>query len=83
MGLDLPRHLTHFTPESLGKMMRGVGLTNVKVRQKSRASWIRKAAKRHKTYHGVLRGSTACRFAAMLAEMRGRGNELIATAEKA
>jgi SAM-dependent methyltransferase len=81
MGLDLPRHLTHFTPATLAAMMRGQGLTEVRLRQKSRASWIRKAAKRAKD-GGVLKLSAAARIAAALAQMRGRGNELIATAVK-
>ena len=81
MGLDLPRHLTHFTPASLKKMMEGVGLTNVSVRQVSRASWIRKAGKRSKS-KSALRNASVARFASTMAQIRGRGNEIIATAEK-
>jgi len=81
MGLDLPRHLTHFTPASLRKMMEGVGLTNVRVRQVSRASWMRKAGKRAKT-SSMLKNATIARVAAWVAQRRGLGNEIIATAER-
>jgi 2-polyprenyl-3-methyl-5-hydroxy-6-metoxy-1,4-benzoquinol methylase len=81
MLLDLPRHLNHFTPGTLAAMMRDVGLTNIRVKVKSRASWVRKAATRAKE-PSIFTSSGAARVAAMAARMRERGNELIATAEK-
>jgi len=86
MGIDVPRHLNHFTPATLEAMMRREGMTDIRVRQKSRASWIRKAAKRAKgsggTLGNILKMSAASRVAAMIAQARGRGNEIIATAGK-
>jgi 2-polyprenyl-3-methyl-5-hydroxy-6-metoxy-1,4-benzoquinol methylase len=81
MGVDLPRHLTHFTPRTLEAMMRAEGLGQIQIRQKSRAGWIRKAAKRAGG-GGVCATSIGARLAARLAQMRGRGNEIIATAIK-
>jgi len=84
LGLDLPRHLTHFTPETLKTMMEREGMTQVCVRQASHVSWIRKGAKRA-TRGGMarmLRVSVAARIASMMERVAGKGNEIIATAEK-
>src|SRR5205807_107331 len=54
LGVDLPRHLTHFTPQTLGEMLRREGMTNITVRQVSHANWIRKAAKRNHSVAGKM-----------------------------
>ena len=46
-GLDLPRHLTHFTPHTLCMMLRRAGFERVEMRQQQRNSWIRHSAERH------------------------------------
>jgi 2-polyprenyl-3-methyl-5-hydroxy-6-metoxy-1,4-benzoquinol methylase len=85
--LDVPRHLTHFTPATLAKLLERAGFHNVRARQVCRANWIRKAAllsdrgPRRATSR-VFRNSFACRIAAKVCEVRGRGNEIIATADK-
>jgi 2-polyprenyl-3-methyl-5-hydroxy-6-metoxy-1,4-benzoquinol methylase len=85
--LDIPRHLTHFTPATLAAMLVRAGFANPQARQVCRSNWIGKAAlvsergpKRR--FGGVFRNAFACRIAAKLSEMRGRGNEIIATADK-
>jgi SAM-dependent methyltransferase len=45
-GLDLPRHLTHFTPRTLEALTRRVGFDTVEVTQVGRAGWIRRSVKR-------------------------------------
>jgi 2-polyprenyl-3-methyl-5-hydroxy-6-metoxy-1,4-benzoquinol methylase len=84
-ALDLPRHLTHFTPATLKELLEREGMTRVNVRQASHASLIRKGAKRT-TRTGIarmLRVSVAARVASVMESVAGRGNEIIATAEKA
>jgi SAM-dependent methyltransferase len=43
-GLDVPRHLTHFTPRTLESMLYRAGFENVQVRQQQRPGWIRHSA---------------------------------------
>jgi 2-polyprenyl-3-methyl-5-hydroxy-6-metoxy-1,4-benzoquinol methylase len=44
-GLDLPRHLTHFTPQTLRTMLGRAGFEDVELRQERRSSWIRHSAR--------------------------------------
>jgi len=87
VGLDLPRHLIHFTPQTLSAMLQREGLKPIDVRTRARSSWIRKAAKnakrgpKHK-WAMLMRSSLAARVRAKLNEASGRGNEIIAVAEK-
>ncbi len=43
-GLDLPRHLAHFTSASLRLMLQRTGFKNVELHQQIRTSWIRHSA---------------------------------------
>ena len=43
-GLDLPRHLTHFSPTTLQAMMQRVGFRVGSVRMVRGSSWIRQSA---------------------------------------
>lgn len=45
-GLDAPRHLTHFTPETLHRMLSKAGFSQIEIRQQRHNSWIRHSAKR-------------------------------------
>ncbi len=45
-GLDLPRHLTHFTPATLRSMAEKAGFQVDNVRMVSHASWLQSSAKR-------------------------------------
>jgi SAM-dependent methyltransferase len=44
-GLDLPRHLVHFTPETLRRMLRGAGFSASRVAMVRRGSWLRASAR--------------------------------------
>ncbi|MBI2805154.1 MAG: class I SAM-dependent methyltransferase [Planctomycetes bacterium] len=43
-GLDLPRHLTHFTPTTLHLMLTLAGFARIDMRQERKSSWIRHSA---------------------------------------
>ncbi len=45
-GLDLPRHLTHFTPATLRLMLEQAGFERIDIRQEQHHSWIRHSAER-------------------------------------
>lgn len=45
-GLALPRHLVHFIPQTLGRMVEAAGLRVLSVEQIGRDGWIRKSARR-------------------------------------
>jgi 2-polyprenyl-3-methyl-5-hydroxy-6-metoxy-1,4-benzoquinol methylase len=87
VGLDLPRHLIHFTPATLSAMLQREKFRVIDVRAHERSSWIRKAAKNadrgpKRSMARVLRSSVVCRVVARMNEARRRGNEIIAVAEK-
>lgn len=44
-GLDVPRHLTHFTPQTLRAMLERAGFSKIDVYPEMHASWIRHSAK--------------------------------------
>jgi SAM-dependent methyltransferase len=44
-GLDLPRHLTHFCPRTLGAMLQAAGFRTEPVRQLRHSDWLRSSAK--------------------------------------
>ncbi len=89
VGLDLPRHLVHFTPATLRAMLEREGYRPISVRTHARSSWIRKAAKAasgrgpQRKWGNWVRSSLVCRAVAKVNDARGRGNEIIAVAEKA
>ncbi|MEO6435832.1 MAG: class I SAM-dependent methyltransferase [Tepidisphaeraceae bacterium] len=86
--LDLPRHLTHFTPATLRDMLTAAGFASIDVRQVCRSNWLKKAAKQagrrgsRRMGDRVLRWSPACRAVALVCRWRGRGNEIVAIAER-
>lgn len=43
-GLELPRHLTHFTPATLEDMLHRAGFSQVQVQQQRRGGWFRATA---------------------------------------
>lgn len=45
-GLDVPRHLTHFTPQTLSMMLKQAGFAPLDVRQERHNSWLRHSAAR-------------------------------------
>lgn len=86
--LDLPRHLNHFTPQTLAEILRRAGFVDVDVQVASYASRLRKSAKLLKPgvrgparkMGALLRLSWMARLAAWGCRATNRGNELIATA---
>jgi SAM-dependent methyltransferase len=85
--LDLPRHVLHFSPETLRDILVASGFNVLDVRQVSRASWVRKSVARldrrpPKKYDWFVRTKFGCALAASHAERVGRGNNLIAVAER-
>ncbi len=88
IALDLPIHLTHFTPGTLRAMLERESFHVISVHTPARANWIRKAALRaergpRRAMAWALRSGAVCRFVAKVSGMRGRGNEIIAVVEKA
>jgi 2-polyprenyl-3-methyl-5-hydroxy-6-metoxy-1,4-benzoquinol methylase len=87
IALDLPIHLTHFTPPTLRAMLEREDLRVLSTRTPSRSNWIRKAAMRSergpkRTMAWALRWSVVCRAVARVTQVRGLGNEIIAVAER-
>jgi len=86
LGVDLPRHLTHFTRATLSAIFERAGLRRPRVRLATHANWFRKAARRnggHRRLDQLLRQSPPwCRVAAALCQMARCGNEIVATAVK-
>jgi 2-polyprenyl-3-methyl-5-hydroxy-6-metoxy-1,4-benzoquinol methylase len=72
-GLDLPRHLTHFTPPTLRAMLTAAGCADVAIGQQTHAGWIRHAARRSgRRFLATRLGSTiASRWARILGRAEG------------
>ncbi|HEX4053356.1 MAG TPA: class I SAM-dependent methyltransferase [Tepidisphaeraceae bacterium] len=85
--LDVPRHVLHFTCDTLRNLLVASGFKVLDVRQVSRASWIRKSAahldrRAPKKYDWLVRTKIGCALAAYHAKRIGKGDYLMATAEK-
>ena len=81
--VDLPRHLTHFTRDTLLAMFQREGLSDARVNLATHAAWLRKAARRdarRRALSKMIRLSPISRLAAMICQLTGRGNEIVATA---
>lgn len=77
-GLDVPRHLTHFTPETLRAMLRAAGFEQIEIQQERKASWIR-----HSARGGFLKTRFGSGLAGWWGYVTGRADGLIAIAVKA
>jgi 2-polyprenyl-3-methyl-5-hydroxy-6-metoxy-1,4-benzoquinol methylase len=53
-GLDLPRHLTHFTPQTLKQMLIAAGFRPGPVRLEEHSSWVRASAAKATGRNGLL-----------------------------
>jgi SAM-dependent methyltransferase len=88
-GLDLPRHLTHFTPHTLTLMLERAGLEPGPVRLVRHSSWLRQSARRAcqhfrgTLWHRWLGRKLPSRLAAWYAGLTGRADCLEVTAGKA
>ena len=87
LTMELPRHLVHFTPLTLRRMLEACGYISVEVRQVSRVGWLVKSfgqlqRREKKKWDGWFRYKPVIHLAAFRAQRLGKGNELIATGRK-
>jgi SAM-dependent methyltransferase len=87
-GLDLPRHLVHFTPDTLTRMLRLAGFQPGLVRMIRRASWLRWSAElasraRRGGCWGWLRGKAVSRLATWYSALCGQADCMLVTATPA
>jgi len=87
-GLDVPRHLTHFTPTSLRLALLEAGFDRAELMQQTHASWIRHSAERA-SQHGdsnwmtrFLRSRFGSGMAGWYGRLLGRADCLLAVAVK-
>lgn len=78
IGLDLPRHLIHFTPYSLREMLLAEGFQIVRQATVRQSSWIRHSARQSggKWSQSLLRNGMLSRIVGWLAHARGQGESL-------
>jgi 2-polyprenyl-3-methyl-5-hydroxy-6-metoxy-1,4-benzoquinol methylase len=87
-GLELPRHLTHFTPKSLSSMVEAEGFRVLSISQVEHGSTVSKSARRAiqsgslNLWTRSLRWSAVSRPVATWARRIGRGESLRILAEK-
>lgn len=87
-GLDLPRHLTHFTPSTLGLMLQTAGLRVTEVRGVRHSDWLRSSAKRAVDtpladwLDRLFLWKPAAKLAAWLVYTLGQSDCLLAVAER-
>jgi SAM-dependent methyltransferase len=79
-GLDVPRHLTHFTPHTLRRMLNRAGFDDVEIRQQRRNSWIRHSAEL--AGGGILQTRLGSGLAGWWGHLRGRAECILAIATK-
>ena len=85
-GLDLPRHLLHFTPDTLARLVQQAGFQVEQIRGLRHPSWLQNSARRAER-RGVLRGwrrallaRSVCRVASALCVARGVSDAMLLTA---
>lgn len=88
MGLQLPRHLLHFTPATLRDLLRRCGFSVLRVEQVCRQSWIQRGltrTERHSPGRGdaLLRNRFFRTIVSRFQQLRGRGNDLTIISQKA
>ena len=87
-GLDLPRHLSHFTPQTLRRMVEAEGFRVSHLTTLRHAGWIRHSA-RHATRangrirHWTLRTKPVSRLVSAWACLRGNGESIYLVARPA
>lgn len=87
-GLDLPRHLTHFTPMTLSLMLERSGFRLGSLRMVRHTSWLRSSAtiaarRQHGPYwHRWLTSRPAARLATLYSHMTRQTDCILATAYK-
>jgi len=83
-GLDVPRHLTHFSPTTLRAMLETAGFRVEFVRQLRHADWLRSSARRAAGggWARLLRWKPAAKAAAWACYAAGMSDCLLAVAER-
>lgn len=86
-GLDLPRHLSHFTPWTLQLMLNRAGFRTGRVRMIRHSSWLRRSAARRLRHENDRRSRWLARrwpasIAASLACLLGRADCMLTVAVK-
>jgi SAM-dependent methyltransferase len=87
-GLALPRHLTHFTPSTLRRMVEGAGFRVLLLEQVGRDGWIRKSARalavneRKTSRLTRLRSKALAAVVARWTELTGQADSFRLVAEK-
>jgi SAM-dependent methyltransferase len=87
VGLDLPRHLTHFTPATLRRMLEQAGFGVIGLRQFPRADWLRSSAllatrhSRSPLWQRALTLKPLALLASWGCYLAGQSDTLMATAE--
>jgi 2-polyprenyl-3-methyl-5-hydroxy-6-metoxy-1,4-benzoquinol methylase len=85
-GLDLPRHLTHFVPETLCRMLHRAGFRTSPVRMVRHSDWLRSSARLAARLYGsrlwlrCLRMRTVSGLASWLSYLTGRADCIQVTA---
>lgn len=88
LGLDVPRHLTHFTPWTLPLMLERAGFHVRSVQQVRHSRWLQRSAQRAAAvrrgarWRRWLAGGPAARVAAFYGHVTGQADTLLATAGK-
>ena len=87
-GLDLPRHLSHFTPRTLHAMLTKAGFERIEIRADRHAGWVRHSAERMVVNHIVGAGTrwlqtrVGSRLLSMAGLVFGRPESLLAVGTK-
>jgi 2-polyprenyl-3-methyl-5-hydroxy-6-metoxy-1,4-benzoquinol methylase len=87
-GLDLPRHLTHFTPDTLRAMLTTAGFRVDRIRMIRQTGWLRSSARlsrahgQRPTWSRLLKAKPASRLTAWFTCLARRADCLMATAER-
>ncbi len=87
-GLDLPRHLTHFTPSTLRMMLQQAGFRVGRVQMAAHSSWLRSSARLACQNPGSpywqrwLKTKTASRLVAGFSNLTHQADCIMLTAEK-
>jgi 2-polyprenyl-3-methyl-5-hydroxy-6-metoxy-1,4-benzoquinol methylase len=90
IGLDLPRHLSHFTPQSLTRMLSATGFRPGPARMVRRCGWLRSSAhlaclrsRGASRFQRWLRGKTVSNLASWFGYLTQRSDCMMVTAELA
>ncbi len=87
-GLDLPRHLTHFAPETLQLMLTNVGFTVGPVRMIRHSQWLRSSAslsaarRGSPRWHRLLRAKVPSRLATWYTSLTSQCDAILLTAQR-